>query len=100
MNIMTPERNLSAEAVAKRYQRERAARQEAERLLEQKALELYEANKALKAEAAENAAIAEQLQALREAGIDTLFVPTFMRPLPEMRADLDRLMTEIAPAFR
>ncbi len=62
MNIMTPERSLSTEAAAKRYQRERAARQEAERLLEQKALELYEANKALKAEAAENAAIAEQLE--------------------------------------
>jgi len=44
--------------------------------------------------------IREQLQELRKAGADTLFIPTMFRPLPELRRDLDRFITEIAPAFR
>ena len=31
---------------------------------------------------------------------DTLFIPTLFRPLDELRRDLDRLMAEVAPAFR
>ena len=44
--------------------------------------------------------IREQLHQLREAGADTLFITTLFRPLAELRPDLDRFMTEIAPAFR
>ena len=45
-------------------------------------------------------AIIERLHELREAGADTLFIPTLFRPLDELRRDLDRLMAEVAPAFR
>jgi alkanesulfonate monooxygenase SsuD/methylene tetrahydromethanopterin reductase-like flavin-dependent oxidoreductase (luciferase family) len=44
--------------------------------------------------------IREQLQQLRAAGGDVLFIPTLFRPLPELRRDLDRFIAEIAPAFR
>jgi len=44
--------------------------------------------------------IREQLHRLREAGADTVFFPTMLRPLPELRRDLDRFISEIAPAFR
>jgi len=46
----------------------------------------------------------EQIRAtlgeLRAAKVDTLFIPTLFRPLPELRRDLDRFIAEIAPAFR
>jgi hypothetical protein len=32
-------------------------------------------------------------------GVDTVFIPTMFRPLPEIRRDLDRFITEIAPEF-
>jgi hypothetical protein len=32
--------------------------------------------------------------------VDTVFIPTVLRPLPEIRRDLDRFITEIAPEFR
>lgn len=44
--------------------------------------------------------IREILAELRAAGVDTVFIPTLFRPLPELRRDLDRLIGEIAPAFR
>jgi F420-dependent oxidoreductase-like protein len=44
--------------------------------------------------------IRDQLHQLRAAGVDVLFVPSMFRPLPELRRDLDRFITEIAPAFR
>jgi F420-dependent oxidoreductase-like protein len=44
--------------------------------------------------------VREQLQELRAAGVDVLFVPTVFRPLDQVRRDLDRFATEIAPAFR
>ena len=46
----------------------------------------------------------EQIRAtlteLRAAKVDTVFIPTLFRPLPELRRDLDRFIAEIAPAFR
>jgi F420-dependent oxidoreductase-like protein len=44
--------------------------------------------------------IREQLRALKAAGAEVLFIPSMFRPLPELRRDLDRFITEIAPAFR
>ena len=44
--------------------------------------------------------IRELLHKLKTAGVDTVFIPTMFRPLPELRRDLDRFITEIAPAFR
>jgi alkanesulfonate monooxygenase SsuD/methylene tetrahydromethanopterin reductase-like flavin-dependent oxidoreductase (luciferase family) len=44
--------------------------------------------------------IREQLHGLKAAGVGVLFFPSMFRPLPEFRRDLDRFMTEIAPAFR
>jgi F420-dependent oxidoreductase-like protein len=44
--------------------------------------------------------IREQLHQLRAAKVDVVFVPSLFRPLPELRRDLDRFITEIAPAFR
>jgi F420-dependent oxidoreductase-like protein len=44
--------------------------------------------------------IREILAELRAARVDTVFIPTLFRPLPELRRDLDRLIGEIAPAFR
>ena len=41
-----------------------------------------------------------RLDELKAAGVDTLFIPTMFRPLPELQRDLDRFITEIAPAFR
>ena len=44
--------------------------------------------------------IRERLRQLRTAGVDTVFIPTMFRPLPELRRDLDRFISEIAPEFR
>src|SRR3989338_6699820 len=44
--------------------------------------------------------IREQLGQLRAAGVGVLFIPSLFPPLPALRQDLDRLMAEIAPAFR
>ncbi len=44
--------------------------------------------------------IRERLRQLRAAGGTVLFVPTMFRPLDELRHDLDRFITEIAPEFR
>ena len=44
--------------------------------------------------------IRESLNKLKAAGVDTLFIPSMFRPLPELRRDLDRFISEIAPAFR
>jgi F420-dependent oxidoreductase-like protein len=44
--------------------------------------------------------IRERLQELRAAGCDVVFVPSLFRPLPELRRDLTRFITDIAPAFR
>jgi F420-dependent oxidoreductase-like protein len=44
--------------------------------------------------------ISEQLHQLREARVDLVFIPSMLRPLPELRPDLDRFIAEIAPAFR
>ncbi|PYN93400.1 MAG: hypothetical protein DMD91_30095 [Candidatus Rokuibacteriota bacterium] len=44
--------------------------------------------------------IREQLHGLRAAGVNVVFVPSSFRPLAELRPDLDRLIGEIAPAFR
>jgi alkanesulfonate monooxygenase SsuD/methylene tetrahydromethanopterin reductase-like flavin-dependent oxidoreductase (luciferase family) len=44
--------------------------------------------------------IRETLAELRATKVDTLFIPTLFRPLPDLRRDLDRFITEIAPAFR
>jgi len=44
--------------------------------------------------------IRDTLAELRAAKVDTLFIPTLFRPLPELRRDLDRFIAEIAPAFR
>jgi alkanesulfonate monooxygenase SsuD/methylene tetrahydromethanopterin reductase-like flavin-dependent oxidoreductase (luciferase family) len=44
--------------------------------------------------------IREQLQQLQSARVDTLFIPSMFRPVDELRRDLDRFITEIAPAFR
>jgi F420-dependent oxidoreductase-like protein len=44
--------------------------------------------------------IRERLRQARAAGVDTVFIPTALRPLPEIRRDLDRFITEIAPEFR
>jgi F420-dependent oxidoreductase-like protein len=44
--------------------------------------------------------IREKLHQLREARVDLVFIPSMLRPLPELRPDLDRFITEIAPAFR
>jgi F420-dependent oxidoreductase-like protein len=44
--------------------------------------------------------IRERLRLLEAAGCDLLFIPTMFRPVPELRRDLDRFITEIAPALR
>lgn len=44
--------------------------------------------------------IRERLHETQAAGVDTVFIPTMFRPLPEIRRDLDRFITEIAPEFR
>src|SRR5436190_18292250 len=44
--------------------------------------------------------IREQLRQLKAARVDTLFIPSMFRPLDELRRDLDRFITEIAPEFR
>ena len=46
------------------------------------------------------AQIRDQLHQLREAGADTVFITTLFRPMAELRPDLDRFMSEIAPEFR
>lgn len=44
--------------------------------------------------------IVERLHELRGAGVDTLFIPTLFRPIDELRRDLDRFISEVAPSFR
>ena len=44
--------------------------------------------------------IRETLHELQKAGATTLFIPTIFRPPEELRRDMDRFITEIAPAFR
>jgi F420-dependent oxidoreductase-like protein len=44
--------------------------------------------------------IIERLGALREAGVDTLFLPNMFSPAERFRADCDRFIEEIAPHFR
>ena len=44
--------------------------------------------------------IREKLHQVRDAGATTLFIPTMFRPLDELRRDMDRFITEIAPDFR
>jgi alkanesulfonate monooxygenase SsuD/methylene tetrahydromethanopterin reductase-like flavin-dependent oxidoreductase (luciferase family) len=44
--------------------------------------------------------IGDQLRELQAAGVDMVFIPSMLRPLPELRPDLDRFIAEIAPAFR
>jgi alkanesulfonate monooxygenase SsuD/methylene tetrahydromethanopterin reductase-like flavin-dependent oxidoreductase (luciferase family) len=44
--------------------------------------------------------IRERLHQVRAAGVDTVFIPTMFRPLPDLRRDLDRFIAEIAPEFR
>jgi len=44
--------------------------------------------------------IRERLLELESAGATTLFIPTLFRRPEELRRDLDRFITEIAPAFR
>jgi alkanesulfonate monooxygenase SsuD/methylene tetrahydromethanopterin reductase-like flavin-dependent oxidoreductase (luciferase family) len=46
------------------------------------------------------AQIRDQLQQLEAAGCGTLFIPSMFRPLPDLRRDLDRFISEIAPEFR
>jgi alkanesulfonate monooxygenase SsuD/methylene tetrahydromethanopterin reductase-like flavin-dependent oxidoreductase (luciferase family) len=44
--------------------------------------------------------IREKLRKVREAGADTVFIPTMFRPLAELRRDMDRFISEIVPEFR
>lgn len=44
-------------------------------------------------------AVRDKLARLREAGVEMLFVPTFFLP-KDPRPQLDRFMSEVAPAFR
>ena len=46
------------------------------------------------------AQITDKLGTLREAGVDTLFLPTMFSPADEFRDYCDRFMEEIAPQFR
>jgi F420-dependent oxidoreductase-like protein len=44
--------------------------------------------------------IREKLRRVRDAGADTVFVPTMFRSLGDLRQDMDRIISEIAPEFR
>jgi F420-dependent oxidoreductase-like protein len=44
--------------------------------------------------------IREKLRRVREAGADTVFIPTMFRPPGDLRQDMDRFISEIAPEFR
>jgi F420-dependent oxidoreductase-like protein len=44
--------------------------------------------------------IREQLHELKAAGANTIFIPTFLRPLAELGRDMDTFIAEIAPEFR
>jgi hypothetical protein len=44
-------------------------------------------------------AVRDRLARLREAGVETLFVPSMFLP-KDPRPVLDRFMSEVAPAFR
>jgi F420-dependent oxidoreductase-like protein len=44
--------------------------------------------------------IREKLHELQAAGATTVFIPTMFRPLDELRRDMDRFISEIAPDFR
>jgi F420-dependent oxidoreductase-like protein len=45
-------------------------------------------------------AIRDKLRALQAAGVGVIFIPSFFRPIAEVRRDLDRFIAEIAPEFR
>ena len=44
--------------------------------------------------------VIERIHALRDAGVDTLFIPTLFRPIDALSDDLDRFMEEVAGEFR
>lgn len=44
--------------------------------------------------------IRDKLHELQAAGANTVFIPTMFRPLDELRRDMDRFISEIAPDFR
>jgi F420-dependent oxidoreductase-like protein len=44
--------------------------------------------------------IRDKLHELQTAGATTVFIPTMFRPLDELRRDMDRFISEIAPDFR
>jgi len=44
--------------------------------------------------------IRDKLHELQAAGATTVFIPTMFRPLDELRRDMDRFISEIAPEFR
>jgi alkanesulfonate monooxygenase SsuD/methylene tetrahydromethanopterin reductase-like flavin-dependent oxidoreductase (luciferase family) len=44
--------------------------------------------------------IRELLEQLKAARVDTVFIPSMMRPMDQLRPDLDRFAAEIAPAYR
>jgi F420-dependent oxidoreductase-like protein len=46
------------------------------------------------------AQVRDTLHGLHAAGVGTVFIATMFRPLADVRRDLDRLIHEIAPAFR
>jgi len=44
--------------------------------------------------------IRQRVVELQQAGATALFIPTFLRPYDDLLRDIDRLMTEVVPAFR
>ncbi|MCB1772432.1 MAG: PAS domain S-box protein, partial [Gammaproteobacteria bacterium] len=76
----------------RRLARERRARAEAERLLEEKSLELYNSNKRLENLAAEQA---ESLQLLRKTA-DTLLERLGLRPMENQHADAAALLQVVS----
>jgi F420-dependent oxidoreductase-like protein len=44
--------------------------------------------------------IRELLEQLKAARVDTVFIPSMMRPMDQLRPDLDRFAAEIVPAYR
>jgi len=44
--------------------------------------------------------IRDKLHELQAAGATTVFIATMFRPLAELRRDMDRFISEIAPDFR
>jgi F420-dependent oxidoreductase-like protein len=44
--------------------------------------------------------IRQRVVELQQAGATALFIPTFLRPYDDLLRDIDRLMSEVVPAFR